>query len=232
MEDKGEAGGERTMEKKAGEDEVSAIPLAQKIPMTFKALISLAILSSPIKKATLAEIYKFIEDAFAEFTKSRSGWKNTVRHNLSIHECFVKGDLAPPGKSCYWKIHENYVESFSRGDFTRRLVKIANKEKRCLTGEEHGTRARNIRRKCYDIPLRTAPRLQPVQSDRDDYLVYSAWRRSEEERKRFIAEVSPFCKRYCCTGEQLCVSLPHVVGYDQYVLPTRSFHCACKDCHE
>lgn len=239
-EEKRDIGGGSTIErKKANDGDLSVksdIPLQHKIPMTFKAIISLAILSSPIKKATLGEIYQFIEDAFPEFTKSRAGWKNTVRHNLSIHVCFVKGELAPPGKSCYWQIHKDYAESFSRGDFSRRQVKVVDKGKRAdrrhSTREEPGTRAGNIRgaESCHDILSQNAPRSGPTQLDRDEYSVYAAWKKSEEERKRFIAEVSPYCERYYCDGKQLCVSLPHVVGYDQYVLsPGRSFQCACND---
>lgn len=236
-EEKRDIGGGSTIErKKANDGDLSVksdIPLQHKIPMTFKAIISLAILSSPIKKATLGEIYQFIEDAFTDFTKSRAGWKNTVRHNLSIHECFVKGELAPPGKSCYWQIHKKYAESFGRGDFSRRNVKV-NKGKRVdrrhSTREDPGTRAGVIcGAECHDISSQNAPRSGPTQFVRDDYLVYSAWRKSEEERKRFIAEVSPFCERYYCDGKQLCVSLPHVVGYDQYALSGQPFQCACND---
>ncbi|XP_031563992.1 forkhead box protein F1-B-like, partial [Actinia tenebrosa] len=210
MEDKSKIAKESTMKRRKDDGDVSVhrMPLQHKTtPLTFKAIISVAILSSPIKKATLAQIYQFIQHAFNEFTKSRAGWKNTVRHNLSIHECFVKGGLAPPGKSCYWQIHENYAESFSQGDFSRRQVKIISKGKRVerrlslTTGEK--TRAGIFRGECHDIPSQNASR-RPTQIDSDGHLAYSAWRASEEERKMFIAEVSPFCERYYCDGKQLC----------------------------
>lgn len=93
---------------------------SKRFSMTYVALIASAILRFPDKRLTLAQIYQVIEKTFPEFTVSRAGWKNTVRHNLSLHECFVKGDVAANGKSCYWHIHPAYMARFSKGDFRKR----------------------------------------------------------------------------------------------------------------
>jgi hypothetical protein len=207
----------------------------RKSPMTFKAMISLAILNSPEQKLTLAEIYQFIAEEFSEFTKSRSGWKNTVRHNLSIHECFVKGELAPPGKSCFWRIHRSFAENFNRGDFSRRSIKIVDKplnkrfEERCRSTPEEISPG--MRERCDDVSSQDTPRFQSG-LDRNDYLVYPTWKASEEQQKVFVAEATPFCERYYCDGKQLCISVPHVVGYDEYLLPGSRMQCACNTYHD
>lgn len=95
-------------------------PKSRRFSMTYVALIAGAILRFPEKKLTLAQIYQVIEKTFPEFTVTRAGWKNTVRHNLSLHECFVKGEVAANGKSCYWHIHPAYIARFSKGDFRKR----------------------------------------------------------------------------------------------------------------
>ncbi|XP_068751800.1 forkhead box protein I1-like [Montipora capricornis] len=92
----------------------------KRFSMTYVGLIASAILRSPEKRLTLSQIYQVIEKSFPEFTLSRVGWKNTVRHNLSLHDCFVKGEISSNGKSCYWAIHPAYMARFSKGDFRKR----------------------------------------------------------------------------------------------------------------
>lgn len=88
-------------------------------PFSYIELISYAILSSPLKRCTLAEIYSFIQSNFPEFTENRVRWKNTVRHNLSLHECFQR---AMDKAGCYWQIHPSFLVEFSQGDFSRRKL--------------------------------------------------------------------------------------------------------------
>lgn len=89
-------------------------------PLSYIEVIAYAILSSPRKRTTLSEIYSFIQDNYPEFTENRVRWKNTVRHNLSLHECFQRGEIALDRTGCYWRIHPSFVADFSRGDFSRR----------------------------------------------------------------------------------------------------------------
>ncbi|KAL9976319.1 hypothetical protein ACROYT_G013605 [Oculina patagonica] len=89
-------------------------------PVSYIEVIAYAILSSPRKRTTLSEIYSFIEDNYPEFIENRVRWKNTVRHNLSIHKCFQRGEIALDKTGCYWRIHPSFVADFSRGDFSRR----------------------------------------------------------------------------------------------------------------
>ena len=90
--------------------------------LSYIEMISYAILSSPHKRATLAEIYSFIQGNYPEFTVNRLRWKNTVRHNLSLHECFQRGEIAMDKAGCYWHIHPSFLPQFSHGDFSRRKL--------------------------------------------------------------------------------------------------------------
>lgn len=101
----------------------SAAKTRKRFSMSYVGLVATAILRSPYHQLSLSEIYQDIDARFPEFTASRVGWKNTVRHNLSLHDCFVKGELAANGKSCYWRIHPAYIERFSRGDYRKRPTK-------------------------------------------------------------------------------------------------------------
>jgi forkhead box protein F len=82
----------------------------------------MAIQSSPTKRLTLSEIYQFLQARFPFFRGSYQGWKNSVRHNLSLNECFIKlpKGLGRPGKGHYWTIDPASEFMFEEGSFRRR----------------------------------------------------------------------------------------------------------------
>ncbi|XP_019391511.1 PREDICTED: forkhead box protein F1 [Crocodylus porosus] len=82
----------------------------------------MAIQSSPSKRLTLSEIYQFLQTRFPFFRGSYQGWKNSVRHNLSLNECFIKlpKGLGRPGKGHYWTIDPASEFMFEEGSFRRR----------------------------------------------------------------------------------------------------------------
>ena len=88
--------------------------------LSYVEVIASAILRSPRRQKTLSEIYSFIQHNYPEFTENRVRWKNTVRHNLSLQECFQRGEVAYNKGGCYWRIHPKFLPRFSQGDFTRR----------------------------------------------------------------------------------------------------------------
>lgn len=92
-----------------------------KPPYSYIALIMMAIQASPTKRATLNEIYQFLQDRFPFFRGAYLGWKNSVRHNLSLNECFIKlpKGLGRPGKGHYWTIDPAAEFMFEEGSFRR-----------------------------------------------------------------------------------------------------------------
>lgn len=87
---------------------------------SYIGLIALAILSTPEKKLVLSDIYQWILDNYSYFHTRGSGWRNSIRHNLSLNDCFMKSGRSANGKGHYWTIHPANLEDFSRGDFRRR----------------------------------------------------------------------------------------------------------------
>lgn len=94
----------------------------EKPPYSYIALIVMAIQSSPGKRLTLSEIYSFLQQRFPFFRGAYQGWKNSVRHNLSLNECFIKlpKGLGRPGKGHYWTIDPSTEYMFEEGSFRRR----------------------------------------------------------------------------------------------------------------
>nr|CAD7431031.1 unnamed protein product [Timema monikensis] len=90
----------------------------EKPPYSYIALIVMAIQSSPAKRLTLSEIYT----ASLSSEAPNQGWKNSVRHNLSLNECFIKlpKGLGRPGKGHYWTIDPASEFMFEEGSFRRR----------------------------------------------------------------------------------------------------------------
>src|SRR5690348_4873748 len=88
--------------------------LAEDIKPThsYLGLISIAILSSPQQKMVLSDIYQYILDNYPYFRDRGLGWRISIRHNLSLHDCFVKAGLSPNGKGHFWTIHPANLEDF------------------------------------------------------------------------------------------------------------------------
>ena len=86
-------------------------------------LIAKAILESPGQKLSLQDIYTTLEKKYPYFQVADAGWRNSVRHNLSLHECFCKTEKCGNGKGHYWTIHPIHLQDFQAGDFRRKTVK-------------------------------------------------------------------------------------------------------------
>lgn len=65
-----------------------------KPPYSFSSLIFMAIEDSVQKALPVKEIYAWIIQHFPYFKTAPTGWKNSVRHNLSLNKCFQKVEKA------------------------------------------------------------------------------------------------------------------------------------------
>lgn len=64
-----------------------------KPPLTLSCLIFMALEESKDKCLPVREIYEWIENNFSFYkTSENSGWKSSIRHNLSFSKCFKKMD--------------------------------------------------------------------------------------------------------------------------------------------
>ena len=93
-----------------------------KPPLSYIALIAQAIEGSPGNRATLGEICNFIKSKYPYYRSRFPQWQNSIRHNLSLNDCFIKTARSPgnPGKGNYWQIHPRAKNMFENGSLLRR----------------------------------------------------------------------------------------------------------------
>uniref|UniRef100_G3PY01 Forkhead box O4 n=1 Tax=Gasterosteus aculeatus TaxID=69293 RepID=G3PY01_GASAC len=77
---------------------------------SYADLISQAIENSPEKRLTLAQIYEWMVKTVPYFrdkgdSNSSAGWKNSIRHNLSLHNKFLRVHNESTGKSSWWMLN-------------------------------------------------------------------------------------------------------------------------------
>ncbi|KAE8602746.1 hypothetical protein XENTR_v10014107 [Xenopus tropicalis] len=78
--------------------------------MSYADLITRAIESSQDKRLTLSQIYDWMVRSVPYFkdkgdSNSSAGWKNSIRHNLSLHSRFIRVQNEGSGKSSWWMIN-------------------------------------------------------------------------------------------------------------------------------
>ncbi|XP_051983877.1 forkhead box protein Q1a [Xyrauchen texanus] len=101
-----------------------------KPPYSYIALIAMAIRDSKSGRLTLAEINDYLMKKFPFFRGSYTGWRNSVRHNLSLNDCFLKvlrDPSRPWGKDNYWMLNPHSEYTFADGVFRRRRKRINKK---------------------------------------------------------------------------------------------------------
>ncbi|XP_061653927.1 forkhead box protein Q1a [Phyllopteryx taeniolatus] len=98
-----------------------------KPPFSYIALIAMAIRDSPCGRLTLAEITEYLVNKFPFFRGSYTGWRNSVRHNLSLNDCFrkvLRDPSRPWGKDNFWMLNPHSEYTFADGVFRRRRKRI------------------------------------------------------------------------------------------------------------
>lgn len=95
----------------------------QKPPYSYISLTAMAIWGSPQKMLPLSDIYQYIMEKFPYYRKNTQKWQNSLRHNLSFNDCFIKvprNTLHKSGKGSYWTLHPNAFNMFENGSLLRR----------------------------------------------------------------------------------------------------------------
>ncbi|KAF5095149.1 hypothetical protein D0Z00_003254 [Geotrichum galactomycetum] len=102
----------RYMEQDLSKDEAKDM----KPPFSYATMISQAILSTEDHMISLSGIYSYIADKYSFYRHSKSGWQNSIRHNLSLNKAFEKvpRKANEPGKGMKWQIVAEYKEKFQR----------------------------------------------------------------------------------------------------------------------
>lgn len=94
---------------------------------SYSCLIALALKNSRSGSLPVSEIYSFMCEHFPYFKTAPSGWKNSVRHNLSLNKCFEKIEKPATNgnqrKGCLWAMNperiakmDEEVQKWSRKD--------------------------------------------------------------------------------------------------------------------
>ncbi|KAL3994218.1 Fork head domain family protein [Acanthocheilonema viteae] len=103
----------------------------------------MAISDSPERRMTLSQIYHYIDARFPYYRncdpKRRQGWQNSIRHNLSLNDCFIKkarDGIGPANdrKGNFWTLSPDSVNMFDNGNFKRR--RRMRRATRCTGAED------------------------------------------------------------------------------------------------
>ncbi|CAG8552130.1 7638_t:CDS:2, partial [Funneliformis mosseae] len=86
----------------------------QRPSYSYASMIGQAIMASEEKKLALADIYSWISKTYPYYKMSDIGWKNSIRHNLSLYSAFIRVPNEGTTRSL-WMINPDEEQCFING---------------------------------------------------------------------------------------------------------------------
>ncbi|XP_067087596.1 forkhead box protein N4 [Osmerus mordax] len=123
---------------------------------SYSCLIAMALKNSKTGSLPVSEIYSFMKEHFPYFKTAPDGWKNSVRHNLSLNKCFEKVENKMSGssrKGCLWALNpakidkmEEEMQKWKRKDLPAIRRSMANPDEldRLITDRPESCRRKNL----------------------------------------------------------------------------------------
>ncbi|KAF9902256.1 Forkhead box protein J2 [Linnemannia zychae] len=131
---------------------------------SYSSLITTAITESAQKQMTLNEIYEWVMERYPWYRTAINGWKNSIRHNLSLNKAFMRVPRPPsePGKGSYWKLDPNHQAPLDQAQSTGTgsSSQAGRTSRRSSAGQRSASSKRASRRATSDPtphPMPTGP---------------------------------------------------------------------------
>lgn len=103
-----------------------------KMLVRFARYCSPALRTHSLLSQSIISDFQMSQNSPSLLFKQDKNWRNSVRHNLSLNECFIKAGRSDNGKGHFWAIHPANFQDFSNGDYHRRR---ARRRIRKVTGQ-------------------------------------------------------------------------------------------------